>query len=237
MHKKKHKRKVNRIVIITSDAVDAKERQFKVHPWTGNLLMLICCILAGAVIGYAVYEGDIWATVEDTIAQKEADLAMLEEENSQLLLQIDTLTDKITVLSETVNQKAQDAQQFEAALAEQSMPTGFPLTGSASMEEVTEGEPICIFTAEKDITAVSAGNGTVTAVEDDEAYGHKITVDHGNGYVTIYRNKGDAKVKAGDSVVKGTTLYIIGEDNTQLGYQMMKDGAYINPMDMLSISG
>lgn len=34
-----------------------------------------------------------------------------------------------------------------------------------------------------------------------------------------------------------TTLFVIGEDNADLGYQMQKDGSYINPMDMLAISG
>ena len=53
----------------------------------------------------------------------------------------------------------------------------------------------------------------------------------------IYRNKGDATVAAGDSVVQGTTLFVIGEDNADLGYQMQKDGSYINPIDMLAISG
>ena len=41
----------------------------------------------------------------------------------------------------------------------------------------------------------------------------------------------------GDTVVQGTTLFVIGEDNADLGYQMQKDGSYINPMDMLEISG
>ena len=44
-------------------------------------------------------------------------------------------------------------------------------------------------------------------------------------------------VNVGDSVVQGTTLFVIGEDNADLGYQMQKDGSYINPMDMLAISG
>ena len=62
-------------------------------------------------------------------------------------------------------------------------------------------------------------------------------IDHGNGYVTIYRNDSKPVVKAGDSVVQGTTLFLIGEDNTKLGYQMQLDGTYINPTSMLSISG
>ena len=107
----------------------------------------------------------------------------------------------------------------------------------ASMEEVTEGEPMCIFHASVGTTVVAVASGTVMAVNDDETYGHSVWVDHGNGYITIYRNKGDATVAVGDSVVQGTTLFVIGEDNADLGYQMQKDGSYINPMDMLAISG
>ena len=117
------------------------------------------------------------------------------------------------------------------------LPTEFPLTGSASMQEAAEGDPMCVFTASSGTMVVATANGTVTAVNDDGEYGHNVWIDHGNGYVTIYRNKGDAIVKQGDGVVQGTTLFLIGEDNTTLGYQMMKDGAYINPMDMLAISG
>lgn len=72
-----------------------------------------------------------------------------------------------------------------------------------------------------------AASGTVIAINDDEIYGHSVWVDHGNGYVTIYRNKGDTTVNVEDSVVQGTTLFVIGEDNADLGYQMQKDGSYI----------
>ena len=62
-------------------------------------------------------------------------------------------------------------------------------------------------------------------------------MDHGNGYVTIYRNQGDVIVKLGDEVAHGTTIFVIGSKNTKFGYQIMKDDVYIDPMDMLSISG
>lgn len=237
MLKKKHKRKVSRVVIFTSDSVDAKMRQIRIRPLIFELLIAIVCIAIGGVIGFVTYEGEIWSDVNKVVAEKDADIARLEDEAALLMDQLESLSDKITVLSETVQQKAQDAEKLEGQLAEQSMPTGFPLTGSASIEEITDGDPICIFTGNQDITVIATASGVVTSVADDEAYGHKITVDHGNGYTTIYRNKGDAKVKAGDTVAKGTTLFIVGTDNIKLGYQMIKDGAYINPMDVLSISG
>ena len=96
---------------------------------------------------------------------------------------------------------------------------------------------MCIFTAAAGAMAVSTASGTVIAVNDDSEYGHNIWIDHGNGYVTIYRNQGDVKVKQGEEVTQGTTLFLISDENSKLGYQMMKDGVYINPMDMLVISG
>ena len=84
---------------------------------------------------------------------------------------------------------------------------------------------------------VATAGGTVTAVNDDSEYGHNIWVDHGNGYVTIYRNSGEVKVKQGEAVTQGTTLFLITGENSKLGYQMLKDGVYIDPMEMLNISG
>ena len=88
-----------------------------------------------------------------------------------------------------------------------------------------------------DDMVISTANGTVLAVNDDGMFGHNVWIDHGNGYVTIYRNSGDVKVKQGESVTKGTTLFIIKDAQSKLGYQIMQDGEYRNPMEILAISG
>ena len=241
MESKKHKRKTNHVVIVTSDAVDANVKQFKIRPWIFQTLVIVLCVILGAVIGYFIYEEKIWADTWKTMNQKNTELteqvSQLEEEKQQLEVQVEAQNEKIQVLSETVNQKAQSESELAEQLEMQSTPSEFPLTGSASMEEVTEGDPMCVFTASVGTMVVATASGTVTAVNDDGEYGHNIWVDHGNGYVTIYRNQGETMVNQGDSVVQGTTLFIIEEGNEKLGYQMMKDGAYISPMEMLAISG
>ena len=68
-------------------------------------------------------------------------------------------------------------------------------------------------------------------------YGNCITIDHGNGYVSIYRNAGESLVHEGDTVTKGATLMVVGSDNTKLGYQIKKDGEFINPEDLVEING
>lgn len=244
MQRKKHKRKMSHVVIVTSDAVDASVKQFRIRPWMLQTVIFVLCVIIGGLIGVLIYEGQIWDAVsrsniekQETILQLEEEKLVLNDEKEALETQIAELNDKIQILSDTVNEKVQSENELAAQLEKQSLPTEFPLNGSASMEEVTEGDPICVFNASVGITVVATARGTVSAVNDDSEYGHNVWIDHGNGYITIYRNQGDAMVKKGDTVVQGTTLFMIGEDNAKLGYQMLKDGAYINPMDMLAISG
>ena len=71
----------------------------------------------------------------------------------------------------------------------------------------------------------------------DEEYGTKIVVDHGNGYISIYRNNGTALVKTGEELGKGYILFTVGEENQKLGYQIMKSDTYIDPMQIIDING
>jgi len=248
MGKKRHKRQSSHVVLVTSEAVDAKLKQFRIRPWIVQAITVIFCVLCGAAIGYVYYETDDKlqqeARVDSEVEQLEIQNQELEAKNQELAAQnaaletqLAELNEKIQILSDTVNQKVQSESELLAQLESQYTPTEFPLTGKATMEEITEGDPMCVFTAEDGAMAIATGNGTVIAVNDDAEYGHNVWVDHGNGYITIYRNQGDAKVKQGETVTQGATLFLIGEDNDKLGYQMMRNNEYINPLEMLTING
>ena len=237
MQSREHKRKKNHVVIVTSDAVDADVKQFRIKSGIMQWIIVVLCIVIGLMIAYIAHEGKIWKRVGEWNEEQQALVKQLEEEKTQLEYEIENLNSKVQVLSDTVNQKVQTENELTAIIQQQSIPSEFPLTGSASMEELRDDSPICVFTASPGTTVVATASGEISAINDDEAFGHNIWVDHGNGYVTIYRNQGDVIVKVGDDVVKGTTLYIIGSDNTSFGYQMMKDGEYIDPMDLLEING
>lgn len=240
MGRRRHKRKNSHVVIVTSDAVDAgaKLRQFRIRPWVIQSFVLILSVFIGTVIGFYIYQRDNLVMDDaQTEQHDEETIAKLREENMALQIQVTDLSATVQVLSETVNQKTESESMLAEQLAQQSIPTEFPVTGSATSEEVTEGDPICIITATAGAMVVATAKGTVTAVNDDAEYGHNVWVDHGNGYVTVYRNQGEVKVKQGETVKQGSTLFLIDEENNRLGYQMMKDGSYINPMDMIEISG
>ena len=237
MSKNRHKRKVSHILIYTTDAVDADTKQVRIHPWVlAGVTLIVCCVL-GAVIGYAVYEGELWGRIREHDASQNAALIAAQDEKDALQEKIDEQDAKIEMLSITIQDQTQQIAELQAQIAEQSVPTDYPLTGSASMTVITDGDPMVEFTATEGSTVVAAGKGVVTAVEEDEVYGNRVVIDHGNGYVSIYRNKGESQVKAGDEVASGTTLCMVTEDNRQLGYQIKENDVYIDPTTIIAIKG
>ena len=129
-----------------------------------------------------------------------------------------------------VTQSQIDAKQQEAANAEEGQ----------EVEQLASDKPIMIFTV-TDINSgssvIAAGSGTVTAVEEDPLYGKVVEIDHGNGYVSYYRNAGAAKVAVGDNVTRGTVLFVVGANNNIIGFQITLDGQYIDPAVVVDIAG
>lgn len=238
LHSKKHKRKVRHVVLVTSNDTATKAKQLLFRPaflWT---IITMLCIFIGVFIGFFSYEARIWSAASEKNAHNEGEIARLSEENSALLAENNSLKEQNQILSDTVNAKTQSEAELSEQLDKQALPTIIPFTGSVSNPELKEGDdPLCEFKVSIGSTVVAAASGTVTGVTDDIEYGRTVTVDHGNGYVTIYRNKGDANVKTGDSLVQGSTIYLITKDNETFGYQIKKDGEYINPLEMIEING
>ena len=60
MKRRKHKRRLNHVLILTSDAADANVRQIRVRAWIVEVVVMVLCVLIGGVIGYFIYEGQLW---------------------------------------------------------------------------------------------------------------------------------------------------------------------------------
>lgn len=236
------------VVIVTSEAENASVRKFRFKPrlvWTAVVLI---CVVIGALFGYIAYEEQIWAAASQRMNEKlqeyEAEIEILEENNESLeennealQEQIESLNSKITVLSDTITQMKAEEEELSAQLEKIATPTLLPITGSATIEEIKEGEPMSIFTVAEGAVVVSTASGIVAEISEDTEYGHKLIIDHGNGYTTIYRYKAEPLVAVGDSVSQGGTLFIIDKKNRKLGYQITKDGSFLVPAEMMEIKG
>ncbi len=237
MQRKKHKRKVNHFIIFTTDRADGEITQFRIPSAVAILLVIVFCLAVGGGFGYAIYEAQIWDAERIKDENLRNELAEAKAKNDELQLEIEALNGKVELLSVTVNNKAEEAGNLQEEIAAQSVPTALPLNGAAAIDEVTEGEPAIVFHGSEGTFVVASGKGIVSAIEEDEIYGNRVLIDHGNGYVSVYRNRGEAQVKMGDEVAAGTTLFIISSDNMDLGYQIMLNGEFINPAQIISING
>lgn len=104
-------------------------------------------------------------------------------------------------------------------------------------ENIIEQEiPTVVFGVKKETQIVAAGAGEVKTVEE-LAEGTSVKIDHGNGYMSVYLFKGTPKVKVGDEVLRGTLLFEVTSNNAKFSFQVLQDGEYVNPMDLMEIRG
>lgn len=251
------KRKITYTVMIVSDAPAASHR--RIHVRTGALAIVGFALFV-AVICYAVYTTiTMFGAMERSDRQVEQ-LVQLREMNEQLSAENGTLSGKVASLEESLSQK--EAQEYEilAAHVETYIPKGFPISGAAQVkeenaaqEEEANGEEAneegtlkivadqswkeVIFVSGQDTKVVATAPGTVVEAREAEGEVSHVTIDHGNGYVTTYRNLGSPIVEEGSEVVKGMALFLVGEDNSETGYSIRKDDSYVDPMDMIEIKG
>jgi len=87
-----------------------------------------------------------------------------------------------------------------------------------------------------EVVAVYAG--TVKSIESDLLYGNTISIDHGDGLVTKYRNVSDnINVNVGDTVTKGQVIGEVGasglleiNDGPHLHFETELNGSKVNPL-------
>lgn len=235
--KVKRQRKYNYTLMLFVDSKEGRIRQMGIGPAVIESIAVIGLVVLFALAILCAVRGNRLEEMQN-LNQSQADrIQELEKENTDLRALREELTDKVTILSDTINQKVEEEEALEEAQAQAHMPVGFPMSSSASLEEADSEEPMVKLNGTEGNSVIASADGTVISITTDTSYLHCIKIDHGNGYVSIYRNDGDAMVKEGDEVVRGAILYVIGEENTELGYQITYDEKFMDPMELINIDG
>lgn len=248
MDSRRHKRKVGYTIMIVSDSVEKNPKKFHIN--TG-LLSIVAFVLLVAVICYAEYNIILMHGATERSEVYAGQIAELQKENEKLLSEKEELEKQIANLNQNLSQKEVQVQKQEetlqAAAEEENMPRGFPVNGAAQIKEADGADATgmqaredwkeIIFTAAPGTNVIATGPGTVAGVvpAGDEPAG--ISIDHGNGYVSNYRNIGPPQVAAGSTVEQGTVLFEIEENNVEIGYSISKDSSFLEPMDIIEIKG
>ena len=252
------KRKITYTIILTSDSPAAHHR--RMHIKTGALAV-VAFVAFVAVICYAVYTTITMGGYIERNAKQLEQLVQMKAENETLTAEKESLAGKISSLEETLSRKEEQEHELVAAHEENYIPRGFPMSGAAQIKEegaaadtgeeedgageeentlkveANEEWKELIFVAAEGTKVVATAPGTVTEVREAEGEVSYVIIDHGNGYVTTYRNLGSPIVEEGSQVVKGVALFLVGEDNTETGYSIRKDDSYVDPLELIEIKG
>ena len=231
------KRKSKYALILVREKDDGTIKKHTISSAVVEVTAAVLFVLVVAIICKFVYDSITIKDARKEIVSQIVTINNLTDENEALSVENSTLSSKVAVLSETVTKKTEVEDAISQETVENAMPKGFPLSGSATMMEAEEGEPMLIFTAANNVNVITSGTGTVVSVDADEVYGTRIVIDHGNGYQSVYRNGGAALVKNGETLGKGYILFSVKDDNQELGYQIIQNDEYIDPMILIDING
>jgi murein DD-endopeptidase MepM/ murein hydrolase activator NlpD len=215
------------------------------------LLMLTLIFLAVNIIfivSFARITSDFKSFRETSLKQNDD----YETEISNLQQKVALLAERVSVENE--NKSIEDAKKN---------PIGIPVSGQATIvsepkeeegdltEETPETDPdqnpefedtlMNPYTLEislsKGSKVIATGNGIVEEVSEDDIYGYLVKINHQNGYVSIYRYDEEPKIKKGDEVLKGQMIFEVTKNKGTLAYHILYENTYINPFDMIEISG
>ncbi len=231
------KRKSKYALMLVHEKSDGTIKKHTINSVVVEIAAVVLFILVVVITCKFVYDSIIIKEAKKEIVNQIVKINNLTDENEALSVENSTLSSKVAILSETVSKKTEVEDAISQETIENAMPKGFPLSGSATMKEAEEGEPMLIFIASGEVNVITSGTGTVVSVDADETYGTRIVVDHGNGYQSVYRNSGKPLVKNGETLGKGYILFSMKDDNKELGYQILQNDEYIDQMILIDING
>lgn len=242
------KPKYTKTLSMISNKPDGREYKITVSNKLYWAIVFLLCVLVGIVLGFFIFGSrKIVQITNEKILQNQTYLdlqdqyAELKYQYDELVIANENLTDQVQVLSDAINKRALEDEVAVMTETESRIPSGFPVTGSVTEAEApaedTNTEGAVYYQAAENSSIVATAIGEVSSVRQNVYGYYEIKVDHGNGYETVYTNEGYPLVEEGISVLKGTPLFFIQEDNTLVKYQIISEGAYVDVYEVMSIAG
>lgn len=115
-------------------------------------------------------------------------------------------------------------------------PTMFPVDGELTQEFSSEDEHYGIdLAANEDSEFMAIADGTVVNAGWTINFGYVIYVQHGNGYMSVYKHGSRLVKRKGDIVLKGDILGIVGDTGVlsygpHLHFEIWKNGVAQDPL-------
>lgn len=86
---------------------------------------------------------------------------------------------------------------------------------------------------------MASRGGTVTTTTYSNSAGYYVTINHGDGFSSIYMHMSNYIVSAGQTVNQGQTIGYVGKtgiaSGNHLHFGILKNGSYVNPCNYVSL--
>ncbi len=171
-------------------------------------------------------------------------------ESANALVLLEDAKQQMPKLNKALDSAVKPALE-DALAAEAAYPDGQPVVGSAEVSsefgirsnpfggggfEVHKGLD---FVGEQGDIIAAAGDGVVTLAGHNGGYGIAVTLDHENGYETLYGHMSKLRVQVGDRVKRGQIIGYIGSTGRSSGphlhFSLYKGDIAIDPRTVLKL--
>lgn len=226
-------------VRVMSHETEEKIKEFTITKKQIRNIILTAVVLLIGLIAWGVIMTMLYGNSGKETEAVQAKLTEANDQIAQLTQQVQELEEKNTILSDTVNRKAEEEQTRLEEEAAMFYPSGIPVNGTVLYDAGTtdDGVPYIEFTANSGSEVVAVGSGTVIMAQEHEDWGYIVQVDHGDGYVSSYQVREKPDVIVDDVVDKGDELFAVTRNDRTIIYKLMKDGVYINPEEVMEMYG
>ena len=226
-------------VRVMSHETEEKIKEFTITKKQIRNIILTAVVLLIGLIAWGVIMTKLYGNSGKETEAAQAKLTEANDQIAQLTQQVQELEQKNTILSDTVNRKAEEEQTRLEEEAAMFYPSGIPVNGTVLYDAGTtdDGIPYIEFTANSGSEVVAVGSGTVIMAQEHENWGYIVQVDHGDGYVSSYQVREKPDVIVDDVVEKGDELFAVTRNDRTIIYKLMKDGVYINPEEIMEMYG
>lgn len=242
------KPKYTKTLALISNKPGGKEYKITVSNKLYWVLVLSTCVVVGIVFGFMIFGSmEIVQITNEKMMQHQEFLnlkdqhAQLKFQYDELLLNNESLSEQVQVLSDTINKRTLEDEAAALLEAERRLPMGFPVTGSVTEENAPKDDPnsekAVYYKAAENSVVVATGTGIVTKVRENAYEKYEVSIDHGNEYVTLFVYEGYPLVEEGVEVLKGTPLFFVQDEGNLVKYQIYFQGELKEVYDVMNIAG
>ncbi len=221
-----------------------------------NKRLVIFAISAGLIL--LVVLG--WLNLSQKITDSEFETKMAQAETETMKTSLRASEENVRILEEklkaeekeleavssSLNSKTEELNEINEKKDNEALPKKYPMRGNGAIvlpeEDEEENvnplpETAVYFKMYEGSKAVATGDGNIDSVTEDEKYGTLIEIDHGNGYHSYYYGKGLLMVEQGQEIRGGDVLIYFNEDDQNYVYIIKNGSEYVDPMELMDISG